>query len=130
MLVTGLRLRFFVTISIVLITVIIGSIYFYSLLLERERHLLIDQQVRETAAALVDSELGDLRQIDFERADEIISDELGETRIGKFFIIRNAQGEIIFESASAKLLPVIDVPKDPRWFTIKEKGKFIRGLNL
>ncbi|MBL7544006.1 MAG: HAMP domain-containing histidine kinase [Bdellovibrionaceae bacterium] len=130
MLVTGLRSRFFITITIVLFALTISSAFLYSLFLKQERLALIDHQVRETAAALVDSELGDLRKIDFELADEIISDELGESRIGKFFIIRSSSGKIIFESTGAQLLPINDVPSDKQWFEIIVKEKYIRGLNL
>lgn len=125
-----MRRRFFLTILAVLFSVSIVSIYLYSLFLRKERLALIDHQVRETAAALIDSELGDVRKINFDDAEAIISEELGESRIGKFFIIRNQQGETIFESSSAQLLPIAEVPQDQQWFEISTKGQFIRGLNL
>lgn len=128
--VTGLRSRFFAIILGVLTIVSAGTVGFHSLFLYQERMAHIDQQVRETAAALIDSELGDLRRIDFEHADQIISDELGENRIGKFFIIRNQAGATIFESTSAKVLPIAEVPRHPQWLTIEGKGQFIRVLNL
>lgn len=106
------------------------SVLLHGFFLRNERIALIDQQVRATAEALLGSELADLGKIDFGRADEIISEELGESRIGKFFIIRNDQGEMIYESVSASLLPITEVPREPRWFEIRTKGKFIRGLNL
>ncbi len=99
-------------------------------LLRHEKIDLIDQQVRETASALLDSELGDLRKIAFERVDAIISEELGENRIGKFFIIRNNAGDILFESAAVRLLPLIEVPRTPRWISIHKNGLYIRILNL
>lgn len=102
----------------------------YSAFLTEERLTLIDQQVRETAAALVDSELGDLRKIDFDNADKIISEELGESRIGKFFIIKNSKDEVIFESSSASLLTIAEIPSEQQWFQTTINGKFIRGLNL
>lgn len=125
-----MRRRFFVLILSVLVVVSMSSLIFYKVFLRSERLKLVDQQVRETAAALLDSQLTDLRQIDFDKADEIISEELGESRIGKFFIIRNSRGETVFESASARLLPVAEVPNDQQWFQISKNGKFIRGLNL
>jgi two-component system sensor histidine kinase QseC len=114
----------------VLFIVTVGSVIIHTLFLKNERHAFIDQQVREAASALVDSQLSDLRKFDFAQAEDIISEELGETRIGKFFIIRNANGEIIFESASAKLLPLTDIPRDKQWIQINVSGKFIRVLNL
>lgn len=91
---------------------------------------MIDQQVRETASVLIDSEIAGLRKIDFEQADEIISEELGESRIGKFFVLRNSQGETIYESASARLLPVAELPREAKWFELTVNGKYLRGLNL
>lgn len=128
--VTGLRARFFAIILAVLMVVTTGSVYLYSVFLRDERLKLIDQQVRETATVLLNSELADLSKVDLEKAEEIISEELGESRIGKFFIIRNVHGETVFESASAQLLPVAEIPKDQRWFQITKNSKFIRGLNL
>ena len=111
-------------------TVVTTSLILYSVFLREERLALIDQQVRDTATALLDSELGEPRVVDFDRADAIISDELGESRIGKFFVIRNGKSEIVYESASAKLLPIAEIPRDQQWFQINKNGKFIRGLNL
>jgi signal transduction histidine kinase len=125
-----LRNRFFAIIVAVILTVTTATISFHLFFLKQERLRLIDQQVRETAAALVDSSLVEVRKVDFETIDQIISEELGENRIGKFFIIRNADGEILFESTSAKVLPLIDIPQSPQWISLHEKGQFIRVLNL
>ncbi|CAN5664962.1 hypothetical protein BH10BDE1_BH10BDE1_15660 [soil metagenome] len=126
----GLRSRFFGIILIVLLVVTIGTVYLYSVFAQQERRTLIDQQVRETAAAIVDSELGEVRKIDFDRAEEIISEELGESQIGKFFILRNARGETLFESKNAALLSLDDVPRDTQWFEKTINDQYIRGLNL
>lgn len=128
--VTGLRSRFFLTIMTVLLIVTAGAILLYSVFLRQERMSLIDQQVRETATVLLDSQLAEPRKIDFEEAEEIISDELGETRIGKFFIVRDLQGQTIFASNNAEILPLDEIPRDVTWFQMSAKGKFIRVLNL
>lgn len=125
-----MRLRFFSIIFLVLTVVALGATLLHGFLLKKERLDLIDQQVRDTATALLDSEINGVRMLQFERIEEILSEELGETRIGKFFVIRDASGQEIFESTSAKLLPIPDIPRSPRWVTIEEKGKFIRILNL
>lgn len=128
--VIGLRKRYFLTIFLVLFIVTVGATYSFSIFVKNERLAFIDQQVRETATALVDSDLGDLRKFDFDQAENIISEELGETRIGKFFIIRNSQGQVIFESSSASLLPITDIPQDRQWFGVSTKSQYIRVLNL
>lgn len=125
-----MRLRFFSALFFVLLTVGIASSLLYNHFLHQDRMQLIDQQVRETATALLGSELGELSKVDFNTAEEIISEELGENRIGKFFILRKSNGSILYESLGAKVLPIRDVPQTPQWVTIREKGQYIRTLNL
>jgi Signal transduction histidine kinase len=125
-----LRSRFFWTILGVLAAVVIGTTLLHQSILKQERLDLIDQQMRETAAALMDSELNGLRKVELDKVEAILSEELGESRIGKFFVIRNSKNEILFESNSAKLLPIDDIPNSPQWVSILGKGQFIRILNL
>ncbi|CAO5682748.1 MAG: Adaptive-response sensory-kinase SasA [Holosporales bacterium] len=130
MLVTGLRRRYFIIISIVLSIVTIATISLHTFFLKKERLALIDQQVREAAVVLIESDLGELRTPDIHKAEDIISEELGENRIGKFFIIRKNTGEVIFKSSSASLLPFDNIPQDDQWITLKTTDKLIRVLNL
>lgn len=89
----------------------------------------IDDQIRQTAAAIMDSKLSDMPAIEYEDVDSILSEELGPDRIGKFFIIRNKNGEALFESKSVRLLK-LDVPREPQWVTIHQDKRMIRALNL
>jgi hypothetical protein len=125
-----LRARFFRIIFLVVILVAFASMAIHGWLVREERLALIDQQVRDTASALLDSELMDLRLVQIEEVEDILTEELGETRIGKFFVIRDGNGQVVYESASAKVLPLLEVPQDPQWITIQEKGQYIRALNL
>ncbi len=125
-----MRIRFFAIILTVLLVITMATLLLHSKFLRQERLALIDQQARETASALIDSELGDLRRIDFAKADKIISAELGENRIGKFFIIRNQAGNILFRSPGTRLLALKDFPRTPQWITWRARGQFVRLLNL
>lgn len=125
-----MRIRFFLIIFSVLTVVAVGATFLHGYLLHRERLELLDGQVREAATALLDSEINRARNLDLDRVEEILSEELGESRIGKFFVIRNAAGEILFENNSATLLPWREIPENPQWVTIQEKGMFLRVLNL
>ncbi|HVK60687.1 MAG TPA: HAMP domain-containing sensor histidine kinase [Bdellovibrionales bacterium] len=125
-----MRTRFFFIILIVLIVVAFGATALHSVFLKRERLELIDQQVRETAVQLLDSELAEPKKINISRAESIISDELGESRIGKIFIIRDGSGAVLFESSSAGLLSGFKIPQNEQWITIERGGKYIRVLNL
>lgn len=125
----GFRNRLFITILLVLSLVTAGSLVLHSQFLRRERLALIDQQVRDTAASLLDSQLAEKR-VDFKEAEAIISDELGDSRIGKFFVIRNDHGETVFSSNTANVLPLARIPASPTWVTVRTNGKYIRALNL
>ena len=125
-----MRNRFFVIILAILFVTSAGAIALHSWFLQKERFSLIDRQVRDTAVALIDSKLGRLRRIDFALTEKIISDELGENRIGKFFIIRDESGNMLFDSVSSLNLPIWDVPTEPQWLTFREKGQYIRIVNL
>jgi signal transduction histidine kinase len=125
-----LRHRFFSIIFLVLFIVGVSSAFLYNYFLHQERLTLIDAQIKETAAVLVSSELAKLKLVEIDRAEEILSNELGEDQIGKFFILRDEKGTIIYESTSSKVLPIAEVPMSPKWVTIKEKGQHIRVLNL
>ena len=124
-----MRLKFLLTLTTVILlhTVLVTAVYIS--LIKNERLRFIDLQLRESALVLVDSELASLKKIDFKKADEIISDELGPNRIGKFFVIRNNNDEIVYESTGAIALGQ-DVPRQPQWVTIEDDQYFIRVLNL
>lgn len=94
-----------------------------------ERINLVDEQLREAALVLVNSDFADLRKINYEEADQIISEELNEKRIGKFVVVRNSAGEIVFHTANYELLPV-DPPTSPSWVSVRSPPYFVRVLNL
>lgn len=99
--------------------------YYYAI----ERMTFFDDQIRQTATAIIDSRLSDLKTYDYELADSIISEELGPDRIGKFFIIRNQNNEILFQTDNIDLLER-QIPRSPRWVTINEGKRLIRVANL
>lgn len=124
-----MKIRFFLillaSLAIIGLTLMLSFNYF----LNAEKLSLIDLQLRENAVTLVNSELADLKKINFEEAEELISEELGSSRVGKFFIIRNEKGEIVFRSGSASLMD-IDPPRNPQIYTYKIRNRNIRILNL
>lgn len=107
-----------------------GSVALHSLILRQERIRLIDDQVRETAATLLDSEFAELKKAEYGRAEEIISEELGESRIGKFFVVRNDAGDVLFQSSSAHVLALEQIAREPQWVTMEDEERYIRVLNL
>ncbi len=124
-----MKFRFFLILLLSLSAVGLTLTLSFSYFLNLERLNLIDLQLRESAVTLVNSELADIKKINFEEAEELISEELGSSRVGKFFIIRNEKGEIVFKSGSASLMDV-NPPNTPQSYTYKAKNKTIRILNL
>lgn len=125
-----MRSRFFLILFLVLLIVSSATVYLHSVFVRIERFSFLDQEVRNTALPLIDSEVFELRRVNFERIDAIISEEIGESRIGKFFVVRNQKGEILYQSGSAQILGLSKVPQDPQWISMNHRGKFIRVLNL
>ncbi len=124
-----MRLKFFLISLCILIATTVSVTTLLVYYFQDERMDFIDDQIRQTATAIIDSELSDLRAYDYEKVDSIISEELGPDRIGKFFIIRNIQGDILFQTQGISLLN-ITVPRDTKWVTIKKDNLLIRAVNL
>lgn len=94
-----------------------------------ERMNSLDEQIRLAATAIIDSKLSEIKNFDDEETEILISDELGPDRLGKFFVVRTSEGEVLFETQNISLLEVT-LPDDPKWITITSGKHFIRVLNL
>lgn len=110
--------------------VIIATTILHGQFLRRQKLALIDQQARQTAAVLLGSGLNGLQNLTFDRVESIISEELGENRVGKVFVIRNNAGTVLFESPGAKELRIAEIAQFPHWITVHRKGRIVRLLNL
>lgn len=95
-----------------------------------DRIRLLDQQARATAQALIDSDLNTTRIVNFQKANEIISEELGQSQIGKFFIIKNGKGEVIFASPGVEDLMKGPIPDKDQWYRFETKDQLVSVLNL
>ncbi|MBO9667963.1 MAG: hypothetical protein J7501_14265 [Bdellovibrio sp.] len=124
-----MRLKFFL---ISLLVLVLTTFSISTLLLHYfrgERIDYIDNQIRQTATSIIDSELTDLRAYDYEKVDSIISEELGPDRIDKFFVIRTNEGKNLYKSQSIDLLN-LEIPQSPQWVTLHKEGRMIRAVNL
>ena len=125
----GLKAKFIIVLFLSLVSV--SSILFttFTYYFNQEKIKLIDIQLRETALALVNSELSDLKKINFDKAEELISEELGHNRVGKLFYIRNVNDEIIFQSRLATVAQA-KFSRKPKIYTTTYMDKQYRVLNL
>jgi hypothetical protein len=124
-----LKSRFFLILLFSLSAVGVSLSISFSYYLSASRLELLDLQLRDSAITLVNSELSDLKKINFTEAEQLISEELGSDRIGKFFIVRNDNGEILFKSGSASLME-INPPRSPQTYSYTVKDQIVRVLNL
>jgi two-component system sensor histidine kinase QseC len=95
-----------------------------------ERLSLLDADIDSAAQAIVSSSLVDVVLKDEKKAEALISQVLGDNRIGKFFVIREQNGSVLFESGAAKLIPYGEIDYHAPWVTYHTTGDFIRVLNL
>ncbi|MEN0057733.1 MAG: hypothetical protein AAGB31_02770, partial [Bdellovibrio sp.] len=124
-----MRRKFF---AISLLALVISTLSVAGILLtyfRAERLSFIDDQIRQTATSIIESKLSELKTYEDEEAEQIISEELGPDRLGKFFIVRTRDGQILFETQNVDLLE-IEIPQDPKWITLTTERHFIRALNL
>ncbi|KYG66192.1 hypothetical protein AZI86_03790 [Bdellovibrio bacteriovorus] len=121
------RKFFFISLLVLLVTAfsVAGILLTY---FRTERLAFLDDQIRQSATSIVESKLSELKTYDDDEADEMISEELGPNRLGKFFVVRRA-GEILFSTENVTLLET-QIPQDPQWVTVQTEDHFIRALNL
>ena len=124
-----MRLRFFTIILTALTLLTAGIIVVHALFFRTQRMVLLDAEIRDSATILVNSELSSLKRANFARVDRIISHELGESRIGKFFIVRDNKDQVVFAAADQDLLKMA-IPRTPDWVTIHTAHHILRVLNL
>lgn len=124
-----MRLKFFLLSLLTLVFTSLCITFLLAYFYQSERLFFLDDQIRETATAIVDSELSDLKTYDYKIANAMISEELGPDRVGKFFVVRNTKDEVLFQTDNVGLLE-LSIPRSPKWVTIEQEGRLIRGLNL
>lgn len=124
-----MRLKFFLLSLLTLVFTSLCITFLLAYFYQSERLFFLDDQIRETATAIVDSELSDLKTYDYKVANAMISEELGPDRVGKFFVVRNTKDEVLFQTDNVGLLE-LSIPRSPKWVTIEQEGRLIRVLNL
>nr|WP_295906080.1 HAMP domain-containing sensor histidine kinase [uncultured Bdellovibrio sp.] len=124
-----MRRKFFFISLLVLIATTVSVAGILLTYFRTERLSFLDDQIRQTATSIIESKLSELKTYDDEEADQIISEELGPDRLGKFFIVRTREGEILFTTQNVDLLEM-EIPQDPKWITLTTPKHFVRVLNL
>lgn len=124
-----MRTRIFALILFSLVVTALAVTTFLFFTIRKERLELIDDQIRESAHALLNAQIGENEHLRYREIEKIISDELGPSRLGKIFVIRNSAGDVIFSNS-----PRYDIknllPHSPQWITLHTDKYWMRILNL
>ncbi len=108
-----------------------STVILYQFVIRQERLELIDGEITSIATILLNSDLINLTSIDFTGVEDIISKQIGEERIGKFFILRNSKGVVLYKSISAQILNIDEaIPTAQKWTTITRGPHRIRILSV
>ena len=94
-----------------------------------ERLKLLDEQIRQSTISVINSKLLQVNIYDDDEAEQVLSEELGTERLGKFFIVRNSDGTVLFQTQNISLFE-LEIPHDPQWISFYHENYFIRALNL
>lgn len=124
-----MKRRFLLTIGAVLAAAIVSVGVLQYVLFRSEQYRLIDSRIEATATLLLSSDLSRSELKDFDEAETIISTVVGGDRFNQFIIIYKRNGDEIYRSANAEVLPA-NLPRDQKWQTIETQGHFIRVLTL
>lgn len=125
----GLRNRFFIIILTSLILAAVGinlvHIYFF----KNQRLKLIDRQITESAALLLNSPEFNSSVVNVTLVEEAITNVLQGARIGKVFVLKNKDNQIIYQSFNVSLLKA-DLPIHTEWVTVEANDEFVRIKNV
>lgn len=126
---TGLRNRFFFIIlsSLIVAAVLINLVHAYFFKYQKMR--LIDRQIAEISELLLKSDefLGALDHAT--AVDESITKALRGLRIGKVFVIQDANGRIVYQSFNVGHLEAT-LPIEPEWVTVETETEYVRLRNI
>lgn len=107
----------------------LGITFVHAHFFKSQRLKLIDRQIAEVSSALLQSDEFINSARTPEAIDDVISSVLKGARIGKLFIVRDLNGEIIFQSFNVSLLEA-DVPTRTEWVAIKTANEYVRVKNI
>lgn len=130
MLAIGLRNRFILTTTLVLLVTVFAVSFFQHKLLEMERFRLVDRSIEASMAlVLLSDPLVEDTLTNIDDVDRVISEILGEDKLSQFVIVSNNRGQIVYKSHKVDNL---DLHIDPRqqWQTISLNGTLIRVLTV
>jgi signal transduction histidine kinase len=130
-LVIGLRLKFFITIFIVLTLTAasVSAIHYHFFKLERLR--LMELNLQQNATLLANSDLSFSKKEFSTLGHEFINDVIGDDKVNMIIAIYNLKGNILYRNDNAQIfnLPEKINPHIETWEDVEHKEYYIKYLN-
>lgn len=124
-----MRNRFFTIILTSLILAAIGINLVHVYFFKSQRLNLIDRQINESAEMLLSSAEFKAAITSPAITEKAITNVLQGSRIGKVFVVKNLDNQIIYESFNVGLLNA-DLPIKPEWVTVETADEYVRIKNV
>ncbi|MCC6137671.1 MAG: HAMP domain-containing histidine kinase [Bdellovibrionaceae bacterium] len=125
-----MRLRYFIITTFVLILVSVFSLSVHNYLAAKDYVSNTEALLRQTAATITNADWANPERTDLQRVETILSEELGDTEINRFFILREKSGKILYKSSMVSVLNIESIPLFPEWVLILKEDLQIRVYNL
>lgn len=125
-----MRNRFFVIILLTLILSAFAINSTYSEFFKQQRLKLIDERINESVNLVLSSEkiINSFSKHDSALIERTLSEVLKGKRIGRGFILRDRQSNIVFESFNVSLLNT-EITSSTEWVTAETDTEYIRFKN-
>lgn len=125
-----MRVRYFLITTFVILLVSVFSLSVHNYLAAKDQSSNTEALLRQTAATITNADWANPERTDLQRVETILSEELGDTEINRFFILREKSGKILYKSRMVSLLKLESTPLFPKWVLILKDDLQIRVYNL
>lgn len=124
-----MRYRYFAITTIVLIFVSLFSLSAHNYLAGRDADLNTDLLLKQTGETLFQTDWANPAR-DFQRVESILSQELGSPQINRFFILKDASGNILYKSYLVSMIGLENIATFPEWLYLIKDDWRIRVYNI
>lgn len=125
-----MRLRYFLITTVVVLSVSLFSLWAHNYLAQKDESSNITAILRQTAVTLRQIDWANPNRNDLQRIEYILAEELGENELNRFFILRDAESNIIYKSRIVSLLSLDGIATSPIWIRVNKSDAEMLVYNL
>jgi signal transduction histidine kinase len=125
-----LRLRYFLITSIVLLFVSLFSLWAHNYTASKDQVTNIVTILKQTATTLQQIDWANSSGNDLQRIEFILKEELGDSQLNRFFIMRDQAGQVFYKSDLVSILKLEDIATSPTLLHVIKNDSEIRVYNI